>query len=104
METIWGLESLYLRMKIFEKLHKRETNWAESMCGGGGILDSLLVRKHHWETCVICEESKWKGIRLYNSFICAECEQKIIATDTNDPQYKFYLKQLRKINTPEIFS
>lgn len=73
------------------------------MCGGGDILASLLAKSEHGETCVICEQSKWKGIHLYTSFICTECEQNIIATNTYDPHYKFYLKQLRKINAPELF-
>lgn len=47
--------------------------------------------------CIICEEDKKKGIHLYNGFICDRCEQSIIQTNTDDPQYSFYLKQLRKI-------
>jgi len=67
-------------------------------------LDSVLAKKPYGETCVICEQSKEKGIHLYTSFICTECEKSIISTDTSDPQYKFYLKKMRKINKPEIYS
>lgn len=67
-------------------------------------MSSLLAKEQHGETCVICEQTKWKGIHLYTSFICTDCEKSIIATETNDPQYKFYLKKLKKINTPEIYS
>lgn len=56
------------------------------------------------ETCVICDEKKGKGIHLYTSFLCIDCERDIILTDTNDPKYKYYLKKLRQITTPEIFS
>ncbi len=60
-------------------------------------------KKPDGETCVICEQKKSQGIHLYTSFICTQCEKKIISTETNDPQYKFYIKQLKKINTPKIF-
>ncbi|MFZ7946880.1 MULTISPECIES: sigma factor G inhibitor Gin [Bacillaceae] len=70
-----------------------------------GGLSSFLAHKHYYvETCVICENQKSKGIHLYTSFICTECENDLIQTDTNDPKYKYFLKQLRKITNPEIFS
>jgi hypothetical protein len=67
-------------------------------------LSSFLAHKYHQEICVICENLKPKGIHLYNSFICTECENDLIQTDTKDPKYKYFLKQLKKITTPEIFS
>ena len=65
-------------------------------------LDSLSRKPE--EICVICEEGKEKGIHLYQSFICMECEKDLIVTETNDPKYKYYLQKLKKITTPEIFS
>ncbi|WP_433959615.1 sigma factor G inhibitor Gin [Cytobacillus horneckiae] len=65
---------------------------------------STLLEKKLGERCVICEESKVKGIHLYTSFICSDCEKDLIATDTDDPKYKFYLNKLKKITTPEILS
>ncbi|MFD2444334.1 sigma factor G inhibitor Gin [Bacillus sp. CGMCC 1.16607] len=67
-------------------------------------LGSLLTENQIGEACVICEQMKLKGIHLYTSFICCECEQDLIHTDTDHPKYKFFLKQLKKVNTPEIFS
>ncbi|MBT2657973.1 MULTISPECIES: sigma factor G inhibitor Gin [Bacillaceae] len=67
-------------------------------------LNSILAHNHFEETCVICESLKPKGIHLYTSFICTDCENDLIHTDTNDPRYKYFLKQLKKITTPEIFS
>ncbi|WP_442862502.1 sigma factor G inhibitor Gin [Bacillus sp. USDA818B3_A] len=67
-------------------------------------MSSLFAHNHFEETCVICESQKTKGIHLYTSFICTDCENDLIHTDTNDPRYKYFLKQLKKINTPEIFS
>ena len=65
---------------------------------------SSLAHSHYHETCVICENLKPKGIHLYTSFICTDCEKDLIQTETYDPKYKYYLKQLKKITTPEIFS
>ncbi|MGN1386318.1 MAG: sigma factor G inhibitor Gin [Bacillus sp. (in: firmicutes)] len=50
-------------------------------------------------SCVVCETNKGEGIQLFTSFLCIECERKIIQTSTNDPEYKFYLNQLKKIRT-----
>jgi hypothetical protein len=72
--------------------------------GGGGDMDSLLANNQMKKTCVICEEDKTRGIHLYTSFICTDCESDLINTDTDNPKYKYYLKKLRKVNTPEIFS
>jgi hypothetical protein len=65
---------------------------------------SSLAHNHFEDKCVICENLKPKGIHLYTSFICTECEHDLIQTDTSDPRYKYFLKQLKKITTPEIFS
>ena len=67
-------------------------------------MSSLAAHKFVGEKCVICEQMKPKGIHLYTSFICTDCETDLIQTDTNDPKYTFFLKQLKKIATPEIFS
>jgi uncharacterized protein (DUF983 family) len=66
-------------------------------------LDSGL-RKQNGERCVVCEENKLKGIHLYTAFICMDCEEDILITETDDPKYKYYLQKLKKITTPEIFS
>jgi Inhibitor of sigma-G Gin len=67
-------------------------------------LGSLLAKKQAGEECVICEQAKTRGIHLYTSFICTDCENDLIATDTSHPKYNYYLKKLRKITMPEIFS
>jgi hypothetical protein len=68
------------------------------------MLDSSVTKKCTGETCVICETTKDMGIHLYTSFICYDCEMDMIKTDTDNPKYKYYLKQLRKVTTPEIYS
>ncbi|MDF2856517.1 MAG: CsfB [Neobacillus sp.] len=65
---------------------------------------SSAAHKQYHETCVICEDLKPKGIHLYTAFICTECERDLIHTETHDPKYKYFLKQLKKITTPEIFT
>ena len=52
--------------------------------------------------CIICECQKDRGILLYQSFICRDCEVEIIQTDTSDPKYRYYLKQLKKVSKPEV--
>lgn len=63
---------------------------------------SLLTEKYVGELCVVCEQSKPKGIHLYTSFICTDCEREIIQSDMSDPKYKYYLHQLKKITLPDI--
>jgi uncharacterized protein (DUF983 family) len=62
------------------------------------------IKKVVGENCVVCDEEKLTGIHLYTSFICVQCEQEMIGTDTDDPRYKYYLRQLRKVQSPEICS
>ncbi|WP_199484560.1 sigma factor G inhibitor Gin [Peribacillus glennii] len=68
------------------------------------MLNSTAAKKSVGEACIVCEEIKLAGIHLYTAFICEECEKDIIHTDTNSPKYKYYLKQLKKVNNPEIYS
>jgi hypothetical protein len=65
---------------------------------------SFALEKNIGETCIICEEMKYKGIHLYTRFICTDCEKDILQTETDDPKYHYYLKKLKKITTPEIYS
>jgi len=67
-------------------------------------VSSLKLEQNHGETCIICEHKKIEGIHLYTKFICMDCEKDMIQTDTSDPKYKYYLTQLKKVNTPEIYS
>ncbi|WP_078543226.1 sigma factor G inhibitor Gin [Litchfieldia alkalitelluris] len=67
-------------------------------------MSSLITNKHIGETCVICEESKLRGIHLYTKFICTDCEKDMIQTETNDPKYLYYLSKLKNVTTPEIYS
>ncbi|WP_246945980.1 sigma factor G inhibitor Gin [Bacillus pinisoli] len=67
-------------------------------------MNAIPKRDSIGETCVVCEIPKDKGIHLYTSFICTDCETDMIQTETNHPNYKFYLKQLRKVTQPTIFS
>ena len=68
------------------------------------MLGTTTTKTTAGETCAVCEQIKGMGIHLYTTFICEECERDMIRTDTNDPKYQYYLKQLRKITNPEIFS
>ncbi|MCZ0756759.1 sigma factor G inhibitor Gin [Anoxybacillus sp. J5B_2022] len=56
------------------------------------------------ETCIVCEQSKDEGIHIYTKFLCIDCEKELVRTDTDDPKYRFYLQQLKKIMSREIYS
>ncbi|WGD58042.1 anti-sigma-G factor [Bacillus subtilis] len=60
------------------------------------------VKLNH--TCVICDQEKNRGIHLYTKFICLDCERKVISTSTSDPDYPFYVKKLKSIHTPPLYS
>ncbi|MFJ7978601.1 sigma factor G inhibitor Gin [Peribacillus sp. JNUCC 23] len=62
------------------------------------------LKKNTEETCIVCDQVKDDGIHLYTSFICKQCELAMVETETDDPRYKYYLKRLKKVNTPEIYS
>ncbi|EJS61315.1 carnitine--CoA ligase [Bacillus cereus] len=49
------------------------------------------------EICIVCETKRKEGIYVYNNLICYECERDMVNTETNDPKYIHYLKQLRKL-------
>lgn len=56
------------------------------------------------ERCGICEDKKETGIRLYNFFICSECEYNIIHTEPREEKYNYYLHKLKNVNKPQIYS
>lgn len=49
------------------------------------------------EICIVCEIKRGEGIYVYNNLICYECERNLVNTETTDPKYIHYLKQLRKL-------
>ncbi|WP_138420025.1 sigma factor G inhibitor Gin [Aquibacillus sediminis] len=55
-------------------------------------------------TCGICDETKSKGIYLYNLFVCNECEQKMVHTEPNEEQYQYYVDKLKNMNQPTLYS
>lgn len=83
-------------------IHLKESG--QNICMEVEAVSSHADRKQYGETCIICEQVKKRGIHLYTRFICLDCEQDIIRTETNDPKYQFYLDRLKKVSTPEIFS
>lgn len=57
-----------------------------------------------FEKCGICEEEKEKGIHLYTMFICTECEHNMIHTDPREEKYNYYLRKLKNVNKPKLYS
>lgn len=56
------------------------------------------------ERCVICEEEKELGIHLYKLFICSECERNMVHTEPREAKYHYYLKKLKNMNQPTLYS
>ncbi|PHE37646.1 sigma factor G inhibitor Gin, partial [Bacillus pseudomycoides] len=50
--------------------------------------------KFQSEICIVCESKREEGIYVYNNLICHECEKDMVSTETDDPKYIHYLKQL----------
>lgn len=57
-----------------------------------------------FEHCGICEEEKESGIHLYNLFICCECERNMIHTEPREEKYNYYLRKLKNMNQPRLYS
>ncbi|MCM3006885.1 sigma factor G inhibitor Gin [Priestia koreensis] len=49
-------------------------------------------------TCIVCEELREEGIHIFSNFICVECEQKMVSTETDDIQYQYFIHQLKNIS------
>jgi hypothetical protein len=56
------------------------------------------------ERCAICETQKIQGIHVNHVYICNDCERKMIQTDTNDPEYRYFVQQLNKAFKTHICS
>lgn len=57
-----------------------------------------------FERCGICEEEKEKGIHLYTLFICTDCEYNMIHTEPREEKYSYYLRKLKNVNQPKLYS
>lgn len=49
------------------------------------------------ETCIICQQQKPQGIRIFGQFLCTECEQEIVHTDVEDARYAHYIDRMKQI-------
>ncbi|WP_338779238.1 sigma factor G inhibitor Gin [Metabacillus sp. FJAT-52054] len=56
------------------------------------------------ETCIICDTCKPDGIHLYTSFICTDCEREMVSTDAAEPKYDFFVKKLKSVKAPPMYS
>jgi hypothetical protein len=60
--------------------------------------------KKMMQRCGICEEEKEKGIHLYTTFICTDCEYNMIHTEPREEKYKYYLHKLKNVTQPKLYS
>ncbi|MBM7543132.1 sigma factor G inhibitor Gin [Amphibacillus cookii] len=54
--------------------------------------------------CSICDNNKEKGIFIYHLFVCEVCEQKLLNTEPEDPNYRFFVNKLKKLHQQAINS
>ncbi|WP_261134700.1 sigma factor G inhibitor Gin [Bacillus sp. Marseille-Q3570] len=50
------------------------------------------------DICMVCEEKNNEGIYIFQHFLCSDCEQRMVVTDTDDEEYQYFIEKLRKIN------
>jgi hypothetical protein len=48
-------------------------------------------------SCIVCGREEKLGIFIFDSFVCQRCEQEIVATDTAEDKYHFFIRQMRQI-------
>ncbi|MFC0296623.1 sigma factor G inhibitor Gin [Geobacillus jurassicus] len=65
---------------------------------------SIVGRNQCERVCIVCEQEKEEGIFLFGHFLCLDCNRAIVQTNTDDPNYSFYVQQLRKMFTSKIYS
>jgi hypothetical protein len=65
---------------------------------------SVIDKNKREKVCIVCEQEKAEGIFLFGHFLCVDCHQAIVQTNTDDPNYAFYVQQLRKMMTSKIYS
>ncbi|SEO39163.1 Inhibitor of sigma-G Gin [Amphibacillus marinus] len=47
--------------------------------------------------CHLCDQSQKEGLYIYNLYICNSCEQEMLKTQPEDPNYQFFVNKLRRI-------
>ncbi|OEH91693.1 sigma factor G inhibitor Gin [Bacillus solimangrovi] len=62
------------------------------------------IDERYKEACIICEEKKERGIHIFSEFICWECEQNIVHTETDENKYRYYVDKLQKISQSKLYS
>ncbi|BAM46161.1 MAG: sigma-G inhibitor, Gin [Amphibacillus sp.] len=47
--------------------------------------------------CHICESNQSDGMFIYYLYVCESCQEKIVATDPEDPDYRVFVHKMRKM-------
>ncbi|TSB45091.1 sigma factor G inhibitor Gin [Alkalicoccobacillus porphyridii] len=55
------------------------------------------IRIQLGQSCLICETRKTAGYKLVNSFVCGDCERKIVGTETGTEDYLVFVSKMRGI-------
>lgn len=52
--------------------------------------------------CFVCGQHRTEWMMILNEAICLSCEHEMVQLNVNDPQYGYYLWQLRKLYQPFV--
>lgn len=47
--------------------------------------------------CIVCNLPKPQGLFICGQFLCATCEQDIVATEVEDARYSYYIQCMKRI-------
>ncbi|NLJ56738.1 MAG: inhibitor of sigma-G Gin [Firmicutes bacterium] len=48
------------------------------------------------KTCLFCHLNKKAGLNILDTFICSDCEKRLVRATCDDRAYQFYLQNLKK--------
>lgn len=57
----------------------------------------VMQERHIDNVCIVCKQPKSEGIRIWEQFVCVQCEREIVSTEVEDEKYSFYIERMKKI-------
>lgn len=45
--------------------------------------------------CILCKKKVRQGLNILGTFICHECERRIVTLNVTDEGYDYYIEQLK---------
>ena len=54
--------------------------------------------------CQICDAKQSRGIYIFHVYVCESCQEKLVTTDPEDPNYRYFVHKLRRIRHSPMHS